>query len=574
MKITFGQGLTDVLGSEAADGFVTDCSGFRFRGGFAELVGGTTSTGVSFTGNDGGSLAQLYTSANTYVVCSTNSAVGVYTVGGSTTPTAITRKTEGAVISSATAAGTTVTITTATNHGLVTTDVISVWGFNPSTYNAESVAVTRISATVFTYVVASAPAVSPATNFGMFSVAGNSHTRVYRGGELSGVLILNSTTGGCYYWGGNTAIPIRKVVGSYTARVSVPFGNYIVQLAPTIDSVEYPFRICWSNAAEPGTVPHNGFTAALTNQAGDVDKPEIGEMVWAQPLGDDLIVYGTKGRLVMRYTGGNDVFKFTKLPGDEGLYDARMVADFPGGHVFVDRDRHIRVHSGGVTKDISIGRVQNILGLGRTSGSGDAVSISWVVSHARQNEVWIGYIDPPVAAGFRSSDALIWNWENDTWGKAPVSNKNDAISVRSNTTDNLKLYSTGGSLSAGMVILDDNAVSISTASYIERAGIDAGSADTFKNLQRSRWALDTSSSFTPTCTVYHGSSNFSDTAPTYATGVSYTPGTTDYCNARATGGRYLAVKLEVTTAATPASFPYYQNRVRSADLDFTTGGKR
>jgi hypothetical protein len=251
-----------------------------------------------------------------------------------------------------------------------------------------------------------------------------------------------------------------------------------------------------------------------------------------------------------------------------------MVADFPGGHVFVDRDRHVRVHSGGVTKDISIGKVQNILGLGRTSGSGDAVSISWVVSHARQNEVWIGYLDPPSPAGFQSDFALIWNWQDDTWGKAVASDKKDAISVRSDTEDNLKLYSTGGSLAANLVILDDNASAVSSTSYIERVGIDAGSADTFKNLQRSRWLVDGASSFSPTCTVSHGSHKFADTAPTYATGVTYTPGTTDYCNARATGGRYLAVKLAVTTSSTPGSFPYYQVRVRSADLDFTTGGKR
>jgi hypothetical protein len=574
VKITFGNGLTDALGSEAADGFVTDCSGFRFRGGFAELIGGNMSTGVSFTGNNGGDLAQLYTSAATYVICSTDDATEVYTVGGSTTPTAITRKGQGATITNATAVGTTVTIT-AVAHGRATGNIISTWGFTPSTYNVESASITVTGVDTFTYVVPSAPAASPATAMGMFSRdATDSHVDVQRGGELNGIVILNSTSAGCYYWGGNTSIPIRKVVGSYTARASVPFGNFIVQLAPTISSVEYPFRICWSNAAEPGTVPHNGFTSTDTNQAGDVEKPEIGEMVWAQALGDDLIVYGTRGRLVMRYIDGNDVFSFTRLPGDEGLYAARMVADFPGGHLFVDRDRHIRVHSGGVTKDISKGRVQNILGKGRTSGSGNVVRISWVVAHARQNEVWIGYIDPPVAAGFQSNYALVWNWEEDTWGRHPVSNKNDAISVRSNTDDNLKVYATGGSLSAGLQILDDNDASISTTAYIERVGIDAGSADTMKNLSRSRWLIDNISDFTPTYTVSHGSHNFTDTSPTYATGVTYTPGTTDYCNARATGGRYLAVKLEVTTATGVGSFPYYQIRVRSADIEFTAGGKR
>lgn len=582
MKVTFGMGLTDALGSEAADGFVTDCLGFRFRGGFAELIGGPTNTTVQFSGAGGASLAQLYTSANTYIVGSTTTAVGVYTVGGGLTPTAITRKLEGAVISNATAVGTTVTVTTATNHGRSTGNVISVWGFTPTTYNAEAVAITVTSATVFTYVVAAAPAVTPATAFGMYSLDSTaSHVHVTRGGELNGILLLNSTTAGCYYWGGTTTIPIRKVVGSYTARASVPFGNFIVQLAPTISSVEYPFRICWSNATEPGTVPHNGFTAAATNQAGDVEKPEIGEMVWAQPLGDDLIIYGTKGRIVMRYIGGNDVFQFTKLPGEEGLYAARMVADTPVGHVFLDRDRHVQVHSGGACKDLSFGRVQSILGTGLTGSAATSISAAWVVSHARQNEVWIGYFVPaayPTGPGIDREYALVWNWEEDTWGRSPVTaaaSGNDMISVRSNTASNLKLYGVGISSTVPILTIYDETTTTNTVvSYVERVGIDAGSADTFKNLQRSRWLIDNITATTPTYLVYHGSHKFTDTVPTYATGVAYTPGTTDYCNARATGGRYMAVKLTVETAASSTGFPNYHIRVRSADLDFTAGGKR
>jgi hypothetical protein len=576
MKITFGKGLTDAMGAEVADGFVTSCSNARFRGGFAEAVGGISSVVATFTGpGSTSSLAQLYTSTNTYVTCSTSSALGVYTVGGSSVPTAITRKTEGKVISSATAAGTTVTITTSTAHGLFTADVISAWGFTPSTYNVESAAVTRISATIFTYVVPVAPAVTPATAFGLYSVdATTSHVAVDPGGELNGILILNSTTAGCYYWGGNTAIPLRKVVGSFAARASIPFGNFIVQLAPTVSSVEYPFRIAWSNAAEPGAVPNNGFTPAVTNQAGSVEHPEIGEMVWAAPLGDDLIIYGTKGRLLMRYVGGNNVFKFNKLPGDEGLYAARMVVDTPVGHVFVDRDRHVRVHSGGASRDISMGRVQNLLGTTGSFSASDTVIIGWVVSHARQSEVWIAYYIPSsTPAGGSASSALIWNWEEDTWGSAGLSNKNAAISVRSDTTSNLKLYAAGGSASSVMVTLDDNSVAAG-ALVLERTGIDAGNADVYKNLQRSRWYIDANPIGTDSFTVEHGAASFSDASPTYATGVTYTPGTTDYANARATGGRFLAVRLTLVPVSSYSSMPYYQVRVRSADLDFTLGGKR
>lgn len=573
MKITFGQGLNaDALSNELADGFVSACSNMRFRKGFAEVIGGVSSAVATFTGSPAW-LGQLYTSTNTYIVGIgvATRAAGVYTVGGSSTPDDITRKTEGAVISNATSVGTTVTITTATNHGRSTGNIVSVWGFTPSTYNAESVSITVTGVTTFTYVVASAPAVSPATAMGMYSVDAStsnfSSGETPSGGALNGVLIVN-TSNGLYYWGGSTSIPLRKVVGSYTARVGIPFGNYVVQLAPTISSVEYPFRICWSNATEPGSVPHNGFAASTTNQAGDVDKPEIGEMVFAEPLGDDLIVYGTNGRLVMRYIGGNDVFSFTVLQGSEGLYNARCVATIPGGHVFVDRDRHVRVHSGGETKDIGSGKVQSII------GTEDRGVVYGVVAHPRQSEVWIYYSAGSKPAGFAATEALIWNWEEDTWGRASLSNKKFGIAVRTSSLSTLQaLYFTGGASSGVLIEHDSNSNSALTAS-LTRQGMDAGEAGTIKNLSRSRWNIDNISDFSPTHTIEHGSSMFADTDPTYATGVTYTVGTSDWANARATGGRFMAVRWSCTTTVGYTAAAYYGIRVRSADIDFTLGGKR
>jgi hypothetical protein len=573
MKVTFGQGLNaDALSSELGDGFVSDCTNMRFRKGFAEVVGGTSATKATFAGGPPSWLGQLNYLAQTYIVGigTTTGDAGAYRVLGPSTPDDITRKTEGVAITNATAAGTTVTITTTSAHGRSTGNVVSAWGFTPSTYNVESASITVTGATTFTYVVPSAPAVSPATAFGMYSrdalASSFSASATVTGGELNGVLLINNATDGLYYWAGDTTIPIRKVVGSYTARVGVPFGNYVIQLAPTIGGVQYLYRICWSNATEPGSVPHNGFTASTTNQAGDVDKPEIGQLVFAEPLGDDLIVYGTKGRLVMRYVGGNDVFSFTVLPGDEGLHNANCVASIPTGHVFVDRDRHVRIHSGGVTTDIGSGRVQSIIGA-------DGLTVYGVVAHPRQSEVWI-YVKPsnPSSPLTNASLALIWNWEEQTWGKSTITNKLYGIGVRTTSVDALQpLYFVGGT--GTLSEHDSNENSALTAS-IERAGLDAGEASVIKNLQRSRWNLDNYSDFTPTHTIQHGSSMFADTTPTYQSAVTYTPGTTDWANSRATGGRFLAVKWNCTTTTGSTTTPYYGIRVRSADLDFTTGGKR
>jgi hypothetical protein len=98
---------------------------------------------------------------------------------------------------------------------------------------------------------------------------------------------------------------------------------------------------------------------------------------------------------------------------------------------------------------------------------------------------------------------------------------------------------------------------------LERTGMDFGDRDTFTAIQRSRWNIDGTAA--NTASIYHGSSKTADGSVTYASPATYTIGTTDYANARATAGRFGAVKL--TTTAYPFS-------VRSCDLDVTGGGKR
>jgi hypothetical protein len=571
MKITFGNGLNaDALPSELGEGFVSSCVNMRFRAGFAEVVGGISGTLCNFS-NSPAWLAQLYTSSDTYIVGvgDTTRTAEAHTLGGATSPDDITPKTEGVSISSATAAGTTVTITTASNHGRSTGNIISAWGFTPSEYNVESASITVTGVTTFTYTVPSAPAVSPATEVGIYSrdsVTTNlTANGVITGGEYNGLLIINSMADGCYYWAGDTSIPLRRIKSSYRARSAVGFGNFIVQFCPLIAGTRYESRICWSTSAEPGAVPTT-FTASTTNQAGDVDKPEIGDIVYAKPLGDDLIVYGTKGRLVMRYVGGNDVFSFTKLPGDEGLYSTTTIAEFPGGHLFVDSNRRVQVHGGGVCSDVGVGRIQSIL-------SDDGVTISWVVCHPRQSEIWIGFKSG--LSVLASTEALIWNYNEKTWGKTSASNQKYAINATPTTTGaKQKLLLVGN---AGVLTEYDNNEDYASRSIgtLYRKGLDAGDPDTIKNLQRSRWNVDTVTELTPTYAVQHGSSMFADTEPTYKTEVAYTVGTTDYVNSRATGGRFMAVAfIARPDPVGPASAPYYGIRVRSADLDFTTGGKR
>jgi hypothetical protein len=164
-------------------------------------------------------------------------------------------------------------------------------------------------------------------------------------------------------------------------------------------------------------------------------------------------------------------------------------------------------------------------------------------------------------------DSLIWNWEQDTWGKSSAFGGWAAVAV------NETFYLLSGN---NLNTLDDNQNDHNFTATIERAGLTAGDAGAVKNLHRSTPFLDTNATWypSPTITVEHGSSMSADTAPTYATGAAYTIGTSTWANARATGGKFMAWRISIGSTLAYAGAGYYNIKLRSADIEFTTGGTR
>lgn len=592
MKFTIpdaGNGLNlDLLASELAPGVWTgSTTNVRFRNGFAEKVGGL--------------LSVTYRSSEVPVWCSVfNEEFGVldYHIifasiakaysDDSSGVTEITRYTEGQAISSITRVGTTATLTTATNHGRSNGDTVSIWGASPSQYNGTYV-IGGVTATTFTYTMASDPGAS-ASPVGLYSYDGavsdftnpatsgsGFYQQPYTGGPFNGLFLLNSPADGLYYWNGDLTIPFRKIPLSYKARVSKPFGNYIVQLAPTIDGVEYPRRVVWSSAAEPGTFPAS-FTSSSTNDAGFVELAASGELVDCLPLGDQLIIYVDDARYAMRYVGGTAVFEFTKLPGTEGLFSRGAVTDSPVGHVFFSNGQQIVAHNGGECRNLSDGRIGEYL---RRQVSAYYPAIC--VLNADKEEVWTivrtGDSDWP-------NEIFIWNWKDDVFGRKTLaatttSPNSPVVAITSawcarpgKLVPRTRTYITAVTASGTAGYLGSTDTSATDFSgqtvtmILERTGLDCGDRDVIKNLERSRWNFDPGSS--ATILIEHGSSMTADGTTTYATSQTYTPGTTDYVAARATGGRFLAVKATITDTSSGAP----TTKVRSCDLDFTTGGRR
>lgn len=562
-RITWGGGLNaDALPSELADGVWSGASNARPINGTAARIPGTTASYQTLSNLPIwlGALGSTVSSMGWWLVAAGATEVRVST--DYSTNSNITRRTEGKVISAATSAGTTVTVTTATAHGLVTTDVISVWGFNPSTYNGESVAVTKITNFIFTYVVAVAPATSPATAFGLYELNGTTQSFTsdgtrWTGGELGGVFFANHATDGLYYWGGSTSTRMRKVAGSNVARISRPHGNFIFQLAPTMSGTEYPYRIVWSTSTEPGSVP-TSFTAAATNDSGLVDRTEGGECVDCLPLGEDLIIYKRQGRMVARNVGGNAVYDISQLPGTDGLLATDCVVDTPVGHVFLSSTMQVMLHTGGTCTNLSEGRVNTLMPTGSDRDNGQ----HFLVKNAARNEVWV-YL---ASGATYATRALIWNWKDNTWGTRDYGTQQIPHGLTTlkgaDLPDHPTIVNTDGKLAIEDVPGRLLIIADAFTSYVERCGLDFGDAGTIKNLQGSRWNFDATGA--PTTTIEHGSHMTAAATPTYASSVPYIIGTSDIVYARATGGRFLALKATITS----------NTAVRTTDVVFTQGGKR
>jgi hypothetical protein len=74
----------------------------------------------------------------------------------------------GKTISSITSSTTTATVTTASVHGLITGDCVTIQGCNPPEFNVKSASITVSSTTVFTYTITSVSSVA-ATDVGYYS---------------------------------------------------------------------------------------------------------------------------------------------------------------------------------------------------------------------------------------------------------------------------------------------------------------------------------------------------------------------------------------------------------------------
>jgi hypothetical protein len=579
VTITFDKGVNkDVLPSELPPGYVSDCMNFRFRNGFAEKFEGTLviipghGAGASLSLSDkNGFLFPVQGAGIPYAVVGNGLRVWAISgsVYGSATANEITRYAKPQTISSITRIGAnTAEATTAAVHGLSTGDTITLWGATEAGYNVTQAAITVMSTTVFRYTTLTAIA-GNATVVGQYVVytsaaistlSGDGLT--VTGGALNGVLMMYMPTDGLHYWDAtSTATFIRQVPFTIPSGVTAmrPYKVYMVALAGK--------EVYWTDAADPGTIPST-FTAAVGNDAGQVTLAETNGMcIDCRPLGDQNIIYKEDSMYEMQFIGGNAVFNFTRIPGNDGIAGKNCIVDTPVGHVFLTQNLDIKVYDGTSIRSIGEGRVRKWLAsyMGAFGGSRLPNCLS-LVTNPDKNEVWVCF--PLSVSGASPERALVWNWDSDTWGIFDVS----AIAMvagRAGIWPNalaaqqrlVLINYTGGTTSLQTV---DSSATTALNTILTREGLDLGDRDTVKYIDRSRWNIEYTGS--TSLNVYHGASSFADTTATLSSSSAYVPGTTDYVGIRGPQGRFLAIRMLESSLTTL--------KIRTIDLDIKAGGKR
>ena len=403
----------------------------------------------------------------------------------------------------------------------------------------------------------------------------------WTGGDYNGVLILNNGVDAPFYWNGDTATNLAALTGwpaGYRADTIRPFKDYLVAGNVYDGSDTKPQMVMWSQSAEAGSLP-TSWTAAATNDAGDDPFAGVGGIIDMLPLGDMNIVYGEKGRVAMRYIGGNDVFAFTRLPGNDGLLARACMVDTPKGHVFLSAG-DVMLHNGGEAVSIADGVIKDWLFA--TLDAANAQRAFLCINRA-ETEVWVCF----PSTGQEDCDTVAaWNWKDESWAIFTVPNltagqsglissalSTSAWSTSTDTWDTATAIwseNEAASTEERLIVATStpyigvaNVGSLDFGSriswYAEKTGIPLSeTADVVRSISRMRPRLDAVAG--SQVTVKLATTMNPDDDPTFSASSTYTQGTTNWVSQFTTAGRYGAVRIEGADDQ-PVAFRTYQLEV-------------
>lgn len=238
---------------------------------------------------------------------------------------------------------------------------------------------------------------------------------LWNGGVVNGLPVVNNAMQEPQMWSRTAGVlntgfeSLTNWPSGYTADVIRVYKDFLVALS--VDdgtNAKNPWRVMWSDAAEPFTAPE--WTPAATNRAGDVTLGEGGSfLVDCLPLRGTNIVYSQGETWAMRYVGGNSVFAFDRLFSEYGLLAQRCVKPFKDGMHFVVTVGDIIVHDGNTAQSIVDNKVRDSI-FGELDPS--SYTKAFVVSNYKENEMWFYY---PTSGYSYPNKIAKWNIKTGAW---------------------------------------------------------------------------------------------------------------------------------------------------------------
>lgn len=392
----------------------------------------------------------------------------------------------------------------------------------------------------------------------------------WTGAEFNGFYIMsNGVYRPAFTTLGGDFEPITGIDVTTVPKVVRPFKNFLIGLYWGTNKSQ----VLWSSAAEPGTMPASWDVTDLTVDTGTVDLADTPDaLVDACQLGDVLIIYKERSMYAMTYIGSPYIFRFQRLPGNDGLRSVNCVVNTPVGHVFVSQN-DIMVHNGMGATSISNSVVRQYIA---DNCNPDTSAYTHIVANHNNSEVWV-FI--PTGSGdtsesdFCADTALIWNWVDKTWSIKTVDN------VMSATFDHWETVINTGRKTVQDYLITGNYRVDGTGNYGAIDNIDS-SADTPDDASMTRTAMhfDTPDQVKTIRSVYPkidgtkgdsisiqvGAAMLPDETPVWGTAQTFVIGSGQKVDSFVSG-RYLAVKF--------SSSGVHHWRMRSFEIEYVLGGR-
>lgn len=400
---------------------------------------------------------------------------------------------------------------------------------------------------------------------------------------LGGVFYLNNQANVPGYWGGVTTDNLAALTGwdsTWRCKAIRAFKANVLALNITKGTTRYPSMVKWSDSTDPGSVPLSWDHTDATGDARELDLAETSDSVIdGMALGDIFVVYKDRSMYGLQASGGVDVFRYFRLPGDSGTLSQNCVANFPGGHVVLTPSDVI-THNGTGPQPIIDGRMRRWL-FSRI----DATNFrrSFLTHNPGRSEVWVCF---PENGEEACTKALVWNYKANTFGVRDLPNiTSGAFGPISTTASNLWNSATKkwneetakwnqidvsqadqrlvcSSTASRMYLMDQTTTFDGTSfeTLMQRTGMAFGDPSRVKLVKALYPRIEAATG--TVVTIQLGASMDAEKSPAWSTAVSYTVGSSYKADTFACG-RFISIRVRGSTGSW---------RLKSVDADVTMKG--